>query len=64
MKVYARACTINRMLSSLLRVEVYPLLTLPAGIRSFGAADEQKAVVEFYSPLTLITGQNGAGKTV
>ena len=35
-----------------------------AGIRSFGAADGDKAVIQFGSPLTLITGQNGAGKTV
>ena len=35
-----------------------------AGIRSFGAADADKVVIEFGKPLTLITGQNGAGKTV
>ena len=35
-----------------------------AGIRGFGVRDEQKAVIEFGKPLTLITGQNGAGKTV
>lgn len=34
------------------------------GIRSFGATDADKAVIEFGRPLTLITGQNGAGKTV
>eukprot|EP00731_Ephydatia_muelleri_P020296 Em0013g23a len=33
------------------------------GIRSFGCADHEKAVVKFDIPLTLITGQNGAGKT-
>ena len=35
-----------------------------SGIRSFGCADHEKAVVKFDIPLTLITGQNGAGKTV
>ncbi len=34
------------------------------GIRGFGASDDQKGVIEFGKPLTLITGQNGAGKTV
>ncbi len=34
------------------------------GIRGFGASYEQKAMIEFGKPLTLITGQNGAGKTV
>ena len=34
------------------------------GIRSFGATDSDKAVIQFGKPLTLITGQNGAGKTV
>ena len=34
------------------------------GIRSFGSGDDQKAVIQFGTPLTLITGQNGAGKTV
>lgn len=34
------------------------------GIRSFGHEDADKQVVEFFQPLTLIVGQNGAGKTV
>ena len=33
-------------------------------MRGFGVKDEEKAVIEFGKPLTLITGQNGAGKTV
>ncbi|PIK57783.1 putative DNA repair protein [Apostichopus japonicus] len=33
------------------------------GIRSFGHEDADKQVVEFFQPLTLIVGQNGAGKT-
>jgi DNA repair protein RAD50 len=33
------------------------------GIRCFGAGDTEKAVIQFGTPLTLITGQNGAGKT-
>lgn len=32
------------------------------GIRSF--SPENKTVIEFYKPLTLIVGANGAGKTV
>ena len=41
------------------------MLSLPSsGMRGFGAGDDQKAVIEFGKPLTLITGQNGAGKTV
>ena len=35
-----------------------------AGIRGFGTGESQRAVIEFGKPLTLITGQNGAGKTV
>jgi DNA repair protein RAD50 len=32
------------------------------GIRAFSPFDEEK--IEFFMPLTLILGQNGAGKTV
>lgn len=32
------------------------------GIRSF--SPDNQAVIEFYKPLTLIVGHNGAGKTV
>ena len=32
------------------------------GIRSF--SPQNRAIVEFYKPLTLIVGANGAGKTV
>jgi DNA repair protein RAD50 len=32
------------------------------GIRSFDPAEEQ--VIDFQTPLTLIVGHNGAGKTV
>lgn len=32
------------------------------GIRSF--SPDNKTVIEFYKPLTLIVGHNGAGKTV
>jgi AAA15 family ATPase/GTPase len=39
-------------------------LPLYPGIRGFGVSDGEKAVIEFGKPLTLITGQNGAGKTV
>jgi len=33
------------------------------GIRSFGPEEENRQNVEFFSPLTLILGQNGCGKT-
>lgn len=33
------------------------------GIRSFGPEERDKAVIKFSSPLTLILGQNGCGKT-
>lgn len=33
------------------------------GIRSFGPEKNDVAVIKFYSPLTLILGQNGCGKT-
>jgi len=35
---------------------------LVKGIRSF--SPDNQHVIEFYRPLTLIVGQNGAGKTV
>ena len=38
------------------------LQMLIKGIRSF--SPDNQAVIEFYKPLTLIVGQNGAGKTV
>ena len=34
------------------------------GIRSFGPDDTDKQVITFFSPLTLILGPNGTGKTV
>ena len=34
------------------------------GIRSFGPDDRDKGVIIFFSPLTLILGPNGTGKTV
>lgn len=37
-------------------------LTL-SGIRSFGPNEEDKGVIKFSSPLTLILGENGCGKT-
>lgn len=39
-----------------------PLQMLIKGIRSF--SPDNQNVIEFYRPLTLIVGQNGAGKTV
>jgi len=33
------------------------------GIRSFEADSGEAATITFYSPLTLITGHNGSGKT-
>ena len=34
------------------------------GIRSFGHEKDDTQEIEFFHPLTIITGQNGAGKTV
>ena len=34
------------------------------GIRSFGHEKYDTQEIEFFHPLTIITGQNGAGKTV
>lgn len=39
-----------------------PSQMLIKGIRSF--SPDNKAVIQFYKPLTLIVGANGAGKTV
>ena len=33
------------------------------GIRSFGPSEDDRQNIEFFSPLTLILGQNGCGKT-
>ncbi|XP_066998593.2 DNA repair protein RAD50 [Anabrus simplex] len=33
------------------------------GIRSFGPEEDDEQMIRFYSPLTLILGQNGCGKT-
>lgn len=34
------------------------------GIRSFGPDDSDKGIISFFTPLTLILGPNGTGKTV
>ena len=33
------------------------------GIRSYGPRDQDTQLIEFFSPVTLIVGQNGCGKT-
>ncbi|XP_037125636.1 DNA repair protein RAD50 [Syngnathus acus] len=33
------------------------------GVRSFGIEDKDKQVIEFFTPLTVLVGSNGAGKT-
>ena len=33
------------------------------GVRSVGPSEEDKIEIKFFKPFTLITGQNGAGKT-
>jgi DNA repair protein RAD50 len=33
------------------------------GIRSYGPRDHDTQIIEFFSPVTLIIGQNGSGKT-
>jgi DNA repair exonuclease SbcCD ATPase subunit len=32
------------------------------GIRSYGPKDQDTQVIEFFTPVTLILGQNGSGK--
>jgi len=34
------------------------------GIRSFGPDEENRQIIQFQTPLTLILGPNGTGKTV
>ena len=34
------------------------------GVRSFGTSDQDKGLIVFFAPLTLILGPNGTGKTV
>ena len=34
------------------------------GVRSFGTSDQDKGIIMFFGPLTLILGPNGTGKTV
>jgi len=34
------------------------------GVRSFGTSDQDRGFIIFFSPLTLILGPNGTGKTV
>ena len=48
MQADAMACNVDKMLIK--------------GIRSF--SPDNQIPIEFYKPLTLIVGQNGAGKTV
>lgn len=45
-----------------LRAAAAVVCSLFAGIRSF--SPDNQNVIEFYKPLTLIVGHNGAGKTV
>ena len=35
-----------------------------AGIRSYGQADDETALIRFLRPLTILSGPNGSGKTV
>ena len=42
---------------------IFNVLLQIQGIRSFGPEEENRQNVEFFSPLTLILGQNGCGKT-
>lgn len=47
----------------ILKMSVIKKLSI-RGVRAFGPNDEDKQVIEFYHPLTLIFGNNGTGKTV
>ena len=53
-------CVVTLVPDSHFAVVVLQLLI--KGIRSF--SPDNKTAIEFYKPLTLIVGQNGAGKTV
>lgn len=55
-RLFAASC---RYLTETLRARLQMLIK---GIRSF--SPDNQAVIEFYRPLTLIVGHNGAGKTV
>ena len=60
--LHLRSCNSSRWVS--IRIIAFPAPSSSTGIRSFGAGDGEKAVIQFGTPLTLLTGQNGAGKTV
>jgi len=45
------------MMSSIERMSIQ-------GIRSFGTSDQDRGIISFFAPLTLILGPNGTGKTV
>jgi hypothetical protein len=62
--VFHRQTPCSRYCPLQLLIELSSWFINYVGIRSFGATDADKAVIEFGKPLTLITGQNGAGKTV
>lgn len=49
-------------MSCMLCLDPHPLQMLIKGIRSF--SPDNSTPIEFYKPLTLIVGSNGAGKTV
>jgi DNA repair protein RAD50 len=34
------------------------------GIRSYGPKDQDTQIIEFFTPVTLIIGQNGCGKFI
>ena len=55
-------CPIYGVLDSSSKPFAVLVQMLIKGIRSF--SPDNQNVVEFYKPLTLIVGQNGAGKTV
>ena len=45
-----------RIMSQISKMEIQ-------GIRSFGPGSDDRQNIQFFSPLTLILGQNGRGKT-
>ena len=56
--------SIDRLLIRGILVVIVCLDHVVSGIRSFGPSERDQVIVKFDKPVTLIVGQNGAGKTV
>jgi predicted ATPase len=56
-----RCASPSRMASALLRIKLNSVNRLWCTLNSFSPEEDQ--VIEFYTPLTMIVGANGCGKT-